>query len=100
MTFNNYFLLTGDDKSCTCCCDMKVLHSVNGSPLEAFDPQRVGAIRRRTKLSQKAFGEKLGFTGQYIGLIEAGKCRPSMVFLDKLSAVFGVRTSSLFRRVS
>ena len=78
---------------------MKTLRAVNGSPLEAFDPQRLVAIRRKHKLSKKDFGAKLSFTGQYIGLIEAGKARPSMVFLDKLSAVFGVRTSSLFRKV-
>jgi transcriptional regulator with XRE-family HTH domain len=68
-------------------------------PPEEFNPLAVVALRENEGLSLAAFGKSLGFTGQYMGLIESGKARPSLKFLHQLSAVYQVSIRSLFRKV-
>ncbi len=51
---------------------------------------RIKAIRKREKLTQEQFGEKIGFCKNYIYYVENGIYSPSDEFLNAVSSAFGV----------
>jgi transcriptional regulator with XRE-family HTH domain len=50
----------------------------------------VETVRKRTGLTQVAFGERVGITGSGLGFIEAGHRRPSVDLLRRMKEEFGV----------
>jgi putative transcriptional regulator len=64
---------------------------------------RLGAVLREFReergLSQAALADRLGFSDDYVRLIEAGRFVPNLSFLQKLAWVMGISTLSLVARV-
>ena len=52
--------------------------------------QRIKEIRKSEKLSQSAFGEKLGFSKDVIGNIEYNRVEPKPLFINYLCEVFNI----------
>ena len=52
--------------------------------------ERIKEIRKRERLTQEQFGEKIGFSKNYIYYVETGKNIPSDDFLNSVSCTFGV----------
>ncbi len=51
---------------------------------------RIRAIRKREKLTREQFGEKIGYTKNYIYFVETGINIPSDEFLNAVTSAFGI----------
>jgi len=58
-------------------------------PARRFDHKRFRAFRRNTA-SQREFGDRMGYSGAYIRLVERGACNPSMNFLEAFARAYRV----------
>jgi len=52
--------------------------------------KRLRQVRKFIKVSQKAFGERIGISDGYLSLIEAGKRHPSVHFLEAIEHKWGI----------
>jgi len=56
---------------------------------------RIQGIRTRKKLSQAAFGARIGVSGRYIRMLEKGQRKPSQALVIAISVKFGVKVAWL-----
>jgi len=66
------------------------------SKTSRFTPNQITALRVLHGLTKEAFGQKVGYTGAYIGQLERGIANPSVKFLNKVAEVFRVDLRSFF----
>ena len=57
--------------------------------------ERIRQARIAAKMSQAELGEKVGYTKNYINLIENNKRNPSALLLEKFAEILGVNASWL-----
>lgn len=51
---------------------------------------RVRKVRKDAEKSMREFGEMIGVTGNYVGLLERGERNPSAELLQKISSIMGI----------
>ena len=58
--------------------------------------KNIYSIRRFLRLTQKEFGQVLGFSESIVSRIEAGKLDPSSNFIDAIRRQFGVNVNDIY----
>ncbi len=53
-------------------------------------------MRKRNKLTQEKFAEKVGVSTTWIGYIETGFRRPNLKMVYKIANVLGVKVKDIF----
>lgn len=69
-----------------------------GNPEQAFG-RALRSLRRRRSMSQEELGFESGYHRTYIGLLERGEKSPSLRTVFNLTAVLGVRPSTMLLRI-
>ena len=59
--------------------------------------KRLEALRKSTGVNRKAFSEQIGYSYQWIWLMETGRRLPSIECIQKLADHFGVTVDSILK---
>ena len=57
--------------------------------------ERLQELRKERRMTQEELADKLGLHNSYIGLLERGERIPSLITLDNVAKVFGVKSADL-----
>ncbi len=58
--------------------------------------KRIAGLRRSRKLTQEQLAEKLGYSVEFISLVERGVNAPSVAGLEKFARVLKIEVGDLF----
>ncbi len=58
--------------------------------------KRIATLRRAAGMTQEQLAEKVGYSVEFVSLIERGINAPSVEGCDRIAKAFGIRLANLF----